>query len=78
MLIVGICIGCFLLGGVFGLSGTLLFAAGFRSRGRTDVGQPMFGSSKPLDPVLNTDPEVIDAIRQERYEKGQEPYYNEA
>ena len=71
-------IGIFVIGWIIGTTGVLFYIAGFRARGRTDAGQPMFGSNKPLDPVLNTDPEVIDAIRQERYEKGQEPYYNEA
>jgi hypothetical protein len=69
--------GAFLLGGLFGLSGAVFFAVGFNSRGRVESGQSMIGKVKPLDTVLNTDPEVIDAIRQERYEKGFEPYINE-
>jgi hypothetical protein len=70
-------IGFLVLGWVLGLSCSVFFAIGYRTRTRVDSGQSLFGSNKPLDPVLNTDPEVIDAIRQERYEKGQEPYYNE-
>ena len=75
---IGLYVGLVLLGGLFGVSAALFWLWGYNVRTRVDSGQRPFGSSKPLDPVLNTDPEVIDAIRQERYEKGQEPYYNEA
>ena len=69
--------GVWLLGVLFGLLGTVCFIAGFRSKTKIDSGQPAFGRAKPLDPVRNTDRDVVDAIRQERYEKGLDPYLNE-
>ena len=69
-------IGSGLLGLLLGLSGTVCFIAGFRTRVRIDDGKTVFGKVKPLDPVRNTDPDVVDALRQERFEKGLDPYLN--
>ena len=78
MQIVGLCVGFFLLGVLLGLSGTMLFIRGWDSRGRVEAGGKAFGKIETFDPILNTDPEVVDAIRQERYEKGLDPYLNES
>lgn len=48
-----------------------------KARSRIDSGQPILGKQKQYDPVRNTDRDVVDAIRQERYEKGLDPYLNE-
>jgi len=69
-------LGVGLFGYLCGLSGAVFFAIGFNARGRTEAGRKIFGGSKPLDPVRNTDPDVVDALRQERFEKGLDPYLN--
>ena len=56
----------------------MLFIRGWDSRGRVDSGRKPFGKSGAQDPVVNTDREFIDGIRQERYEKGLDPYINES
>ena len=76
MLSVGICIGCVLFGFVCGLSGAVFIAIGFNARGRADAGQSLLRPNKPLDPVVNTDPEFVDGIRQDRHEQGLDPYLN--
>ena len=78
MELIGFCIGFFLLGTLLGLLGTLLFIRGWDSRGRVDSGRKPFGKLEGQDPVVNTDREFIDGIRQERYEKGLDPYINES
>ena len=76
--LIGLYVTIFLLGTLLGLCGTLLFIRGWDSRGRVDSGRKPFGKSGAQDPVVNTDREFIDGIRQERYEKGLDPYINES
>ncbi len=70
-------IGLFILGGILGLSCSAFFVSGFKARTRVESGRKPFGRVKPLDPVVNTDPEFVDEIRQDRFQKGLEPYINE-
>jgi len=74
----GIRIGAFLLGGLFGLSGALFYVRGLSDGRRIESGQKLFGKVKPLEPVVNTDREFVDEIRQDRYEQGLDPYLNES
>ena len=70
-------LGVFLSGILLGLSGTLLFIRGWDSRGSVNSGGSAFGKVKSLEPVVNTDREFVDEIRQDRYEQGLDPYLNE-
>ena len=74
---IGLWIGLFLLGTMLGLCGTLLFIRGWCARGSIEKGQPIFGKAKNLDAMVNTDRGFVDEIRQDRFQKGQEPYINE-
>ena len=78
MAAIGLYCGFFLFGIVCGLLGTLCFIRGWDSRGRVDSGTKPFGKLEQTDPLVNTDQEFIDDIRQDRLQKGQDPYVNEA
>ncbi len=78
MATIGLYVGLILLGGVFGLSAALFWLWGYNARTRTDSGQRPFGSRAEIDePVVNTDPEFVNDIRQDRLNKGLGTYVNE-